>query len=386
MSTTSWAKLRFFPSAEASDLARTLSDWRAEAPEAGVFAWLAGPDDTLLSPLQAAARAADVPLFGARFPLLLRSGAFVDSGVWLCRADTMPVTGMSAIDPAAPQLAADAIADAVERHLPPADDADAPSPTLWLVFDGAVGNIGRILDALYLRLGTAVRYAGVNAGLESFEPSPCLFDASRTLTGGVAWALLPEHDHTTLLHDYQASRGAHLATTATGNRVEAVDFRPAFDFYRERVHEVHGVDLDADNFYRHAASFPLAIQLANGQIVVRMPIALEPDGAIRCSADVPENALLVVAEVSAGGSRAFARRLVERLRAGRDDHPGLVFYCAGRRLRIGKAMDDDLHALRDALGHDLAGALSLGEIGSVEAGGYPMLHNGALVTLDWSAR
>ena len=61
----------------------------------------------------------------------------------------------------------------------------------------------------------------------------------------------------------------------------------------------------------------------------------------------------------------------------------LLFYCAGRRMRLGAASDADLRALLETAGalEAAGGAVSLGEIGSLEGSAYPGFHNGALVCL-----
>ena len=64
----------------------------------------------------------------------------------------------------------------------------------------------------------------------------------------------------------------------------------------------------------------------------------------------------------------------------------LTFYCAGRRLHLGRdAAANELRSLsaRMAGGRQL-GALSLGEIGSLRVAGYPMFHNATLVCRPWA--
>ncbi len=64
----------------------------------------------------------------------------------------------------------------------------------------------------------------------------------------------------------------------------------------------------------------------------------------------------------------------------------LLFYCAGRRLHFGvPAAEAEILDLQERCGAKLvAGALSLGEIGTASLGGYPLFHNATLVTALWS--
>ncbi len=62
----------------------------------------------------------------------------------------------------------------------------------------------------------------------------------------------------------------------------------------------------------------------------------------------------------------------------------LLFYCTGRRMHLGPGAQKELMALNELSGSaNLAGALSLGEIGSSKRGGYLLFHNAAIVLSKW---
>jgi hypothetical protein len=69
--------------------------------------------------------------------------------------------------------------------------APAEKPTLFMIFDGMVPNIASVVDGIYLALANRVEYAGVNAGSETFQPMPCLFDGERVVGDGLLGLLLP---------------------------------------------------------------------------------------------------------------------------------------------------------------------------------------------------
>ena len=62
----------------------------------------------------------------------------------------------------------------------------------------------------------------------------------------------------------------------------------------------------------------------------------------------------------------------------------LTFYCAGRRMHLGEDSRQELSDLIEQSGAaQLAGALSLGEIGTTGDWDYPMFHNATLVCTPW---
>lgn len=373
---------RFFEALEPAALRGVLDAWRGSHPRCAVLALLPETAAADVAALQEACRSAGVPLLGGLFPRLIHEGSFVSRGAWLLRFDEAPSHGLvdGLQDGAA--VAAGRLAASVASALP----QGVPSGTLFLLCDAASPDLGGVLDGFARELGPTVRHLGVLAGSESFRPMPCLFDERRLVGAAALWFLLPARQRALLVHDYQAPAGVGVATSASGNRVVSVDGRPAFEFYRERLLEQHGVALTRENFYRHAVEFPLGVELEGGALLVRMPVALEDDGAIRCGGPVPERAVLVVCQAPPPRFGEAGRALAERLGEAGVTSPFLLFYCAGRRLRLGSESEADLRALLGVTGAAAAGAISLGELGSAALDPAPLFHNGALVCMGWDPR
>ena len=85
--------------------------------------------------------------------------------------------------------------------------------------------------------------------------------------------------------------------------------------------------------------------------------------------------------------RGALQKLLDGLARGQGSlagQPLLAFYCAGRRMHMGDLAREELAGLTELSGcSELAGALSLGEIGSAHAWEYPLFHNAALVCMPW---
>lgn len=257
-------------------------------------------------------------------------------------------------------------------------------PTLFMVLDAMLPCIGTLLDDLYLELADSVRYAGINAGSETFTSIPALFDENRDVEGGMLVFLLPSAD-TVLEHGYKEPETLVSATATENNHIMEIDWRPAFDVYSERIREQFGVDITRENFYQHAVHFPFGIQRAEGEVLVRIPVALQDDGSLFCVGEIPEQAVLTLLNAPQVGEFQTAEKLAGSL----CKSTGLcfTFYCAGRLMHLGKdAAVDELRVIAQHIApRSMAGALSLGEIGSSHQGGYPLFHNGTLVAIELSA-
>ncbi len=366
-----------------------LAAWQTEQPKLGVLVLLPEAEREAVTRIQHVFARRRVPLAGAVFPALTEAGAFRTRGAWLLRFDEMPYV---ALYPDLPReegkipAALDAITADLKSHLGEGRDV-----TLFLLFDAMVPNIATLLDELYLRLANRVHYMGANAGSESFKPMPCLFDGSRTMQDGVLAMLLQPHRGTVLEHGYRAPEQMLTATSTEGNRILQIDWRPAFEVYREIARAQYCIEIDQQNFYQYAVHFPFGIVRANGMILVRIPVALEKDGSLFCIGEVPPNALLTLLKAPDVDSAHTIETLTEGLEglgapvAGKEL---LLFYCAGRRLHLGvEAAEHELRLLAERTrARWIAGALSLGEIGSSSQWEYPQFQNATLVASYWGQR
>ncbi len=378
------AGMRLFETVEEGQITALLNEWKSEHPQMGVLALAAEADrETSVPALQRLFVREKVPLVGAVFPALLSDQQFFKQGVLLARFDVMPFASL--YDPLGyPDQSSDVVGRMAQEI---ADRVDRPREyALFMIFDQLVVNIATILDNLYLKLSDRVRYMGVNAGSETFQPIPCLFDRSRVVQYGALVMLLPHHPGAVTEHCYHAPERMISATSTEGSRIITIDWRPAFEVYQEVVKEEYGVQINGENFYQYAVHFPFGIVRAGGEIVVRIPVVLQKDGSLFCVGEVPPNAVLTLLRAPEVDSTQTVQQLVQGLHNLHGDLSGtdiLTFYCAGRRMHLGDRAQDELVQLGKKAGTRIAGALSLGEIGHSMQWGYPLFHNGALLCCRW---
>jgi len=376
----------YFTSVSSNELATALIEWRKASPGVGVLALLpeAGKDSVPL--LQSLCEQHGVALAGGIFPALIKNGEFVNQGVWLLPLATMPYVALhenlQAGAEGAAQVALE-IAGDLRTYL---NGVQVPA-TLFMLFDSLVPNISTILDELYLQLANRVHYAGANAGSETFQPMPCLFDGKRSIQNGVLVMLLNPHHGAILEHGYCVPPQTMTATSTEGNRIVQIDWRPAFEVYRELVKSRFEVEITRENFYQYGVHFPFGIVRANHSVVVRIPVALGEDGSLFCIGEVAPYAVLALLDAPPVDSTHTLDALTKGLAGigGSVQRDVLLFYCAGRRLHLGiAAASAELETFMQRTGAaQVSGALSLGEIGGAAQWDYPLFHNATLVASLW---
>ncbi|OSM06776.1 FIST C-terminal domain-containing protein [Magnetofaba australis] len=346
----------------------------------GVLALLPEAETAAIPALQQACSARGLALAGGVFPALVEDAGFSQQGAWLLGFCAMPPFVL--LDPAdAPNGSLDrGIAEFVAAHI----DNGSTTPLLFMLFDALLPDLCPVLRNLSERLerdDLDVLYAGCNVGSESFTPLPCLFDDQRTIQGGALVLLAPQAaGEIAVEHGCIAPMRLSTVTRSDNNRVIELDEEPAFDVYQRILKTDYAMEMDRDSFYQQAVHYPLMLMQKGVSPSIRIPVALDEDGALICVGEVPEGTLtaLIQAPGTLEGSHC-----VERLGAslkGRVQGRLLTFYCAGRRLQFGvEAAQEELRMLAHQVGaHQVAGALSLGEI-ATDINDEPAFHSAVIL-------
>ncbi|MCK5640113.1 MAG: FIST C-terminal domain-containing protein [Gammaproteobacteria bacterium] len=372
------ASTQLFATFDEQAISTQLEAWQQQYPDVGILAFFPENEKEHIPALQKLCIDKSISLVGAVFPCLLSSEGFHQNGLLLTRFIQMPpytLFGNLSNTGGKSTTQMDKFTSAIQKQLTGRENA-----TLFLCFDAMVPNIASILAHMYLRLADRVYYTGVNAGSESFTPMPCLFDNEKILEDAVLAIVLDKQTKQTLRHGYRAPEKMLVATSTEGNRIDTIEWRPAFEIYQQHVKKLYKLDINKDNFYQYAVHFPFGIIRADEKVLVRIPVALQDDGSLLCVGEVPANSVLTLLEAPSPESSHTAEAIAGDLACEKNEDI-LTFYCAGRRMHFGeKEAINELTVIKSLTNpNNVVGALSLGEIGSSGKGGYPLFHNAAIV-------
>ena len=381
---------RYFESVEAPELLEWLYAWAHAHPRAGGLVLLAEADRGSLSAVQDRFRHAGLKVVGGVFPELIVGAQTRRHGLNVLLLPDMPsrwiAEGLGSEHEPEPMQGG--APSPFEEMLEGIARAVAGSPggrehALLLLCDAVLPNTATLLERLFARLADSLRYLGANAGSESFHPIAAIFDEDRAYEGAVLGLLLEEHSGAVLAHGYQRPDALVPATATAGNRIASIDWRPAFDVYRELAHQEHGLEITSENFYDFAVHYPIGIIRPDGEILVRIPVHLGDDGSLVCAGEIPESSVLTLLRAAESDSIQTVQAIAEGLKTA-PAGDALTFYCAGRRRHMGSEAGVELRNLGDRLRpRPVHGALSLGEIGSTPRSPYPLFHNAAVLCAPW---
>lgn len=263
------------------------------------------------------------------------------------------------------------------------DDASlATAQSNLLVFaDALSGGMEDFIERLYQHVGSGPKVLGGGAGYLDFFPRPCLFSNRGFLRDAAIVAALPASLNTAAGHGWEIIEGPYVVTESNGHDIISINYRPAFELYRETVQKISGRELNQQNFFEVAMHHPFGIAGLNGELLVRDPIS-STDNRVSCVGNVPQNAAVYILK---GDATALIEAAESTTRAALEDQPlpgssALLFDCISRQLYLGERVDEELQHIESRLPQDMeiAGAFTLGEIAN-RGGGPIQLMNKSLV-------
>lgn len=251
--------------------------------------------------------------------------------------------------------------------------------------DALTGNAADVVRGAAAEAGSGILWAGGGAGDNLRFLQTAQYARGRAFRDHVVVIAMdfPRPAGAGIRHGWRPYGAPTMVTRADGATAIELEFESAFDVYRRAV-EAQGDRVTEESFARFAMSHPLGIPQADGEHVIRDPLAVEADGSLRCVAEVPEGTLVRVME---GDENALLAAALEAARSARAAVPGeiagaLVFDCVSRSLMLGDEVGRELAAFQEGLGAGvpLMGCLTFGEVGAFGAG-VPQFHNKTAVLL-----
>ncbi len=301
-------------------------------------------------------QALPVPVFGGIFPEIIANNTRLQRGSIVC---ALPV----AVDVHYIEHLSQAGEDYFLQTQPLIPHVP-PQATLLTLVDGLSTRISSLLDGLYEALGDSCKYLGGGAGSLSFQQKPCLFSNQGLRQDCAQITILSCPVSIGIKHGWHKFAGPFFVTGAYDNVITTLDYRPAFEVYREIVEADLGKRFTADNFFDLAKGYPFGLERIKGDVVVRDPV-FQKEQALVCVGEVPANHIIYILKGEPNNLIYAAHQCVSHAAShAASQQVALLFDCISRTLFLEKHFATELEHIHCGLPESLPllGALSLGEI------------------------
>jgi hypothetical protein len=252
------------------------------------------------------------------------------------------------------------IADEPDRH-----------QTAFILVDGLASGITSFLSEIFRQIGTSIPIIGAGTGSISLERSPSVFTADGCIRAGAVVAFVDLRSRLEVRHGWEYLTGPLVATKTRNNQLVELNWRSAFEVYRQALALHAGAAITRESFFDVAKAHPFGMIREESEYIVRDPIAVDEDGVITCVGEIPENTVLSILKGDRRSLIDAAASAAAACSGGTDAEHRLCFVidCISRVLFLDDAFPAELEAISGAVnslrkGAVLVGVLSLGEIAS----------------------
>ena len=258
--------------------------------------------------------------------------------------------------------------------------------TLFTLIDGLTSNVSTYLQKLYHHYGNAVKYLGAGAGSLSFVQQPCIFSNDGIFQDAAIICPVNLKVSLGVKHGWGKLEGPIVATRTEKNIIQELNWKNAFEVYKEVAEKDAGVTFNDKNFFDIAKCYPFGIFRENREDLVRDPISVDKNGSLMCVGEVPENTVLYILKGKNEALIQSAKMAIESSIAHLTEpiQHTIIIDCISRTLFLEEEFSKELEAISEAMPDSdekeslPQGVLSLGEISS-SGGGYLEFYNKTLV-------
>ena len=166
--------------------------------------------------------------------------------------------------------------------------------TMFIFMDGLAKKIENLLDSLFVSFGLEFNYIGGGAGSLSFTQKPCIITNDGVLQDAVIIAGFKRESGVAVKHGWTSVSRSVKVTSVVDNEIKELDYKPAFDVYRDIIFNYSGVKVDHDDVFKSARLYPFGINKIDSEKVVRGPIFVSPDNGLICVGEVQKGCFIEV--------------------------------------------------------------------------------------------
>ena len=241
--------------------------------------------------------------------------------------------------------------------------------SLIVFVDGLYPQVEDILERVYFNYGS-ISYIGGGAGSLTLKEIDCLFDNRGFFKKGCLFANLKKKIKLAVRHGWSDTGTTFIATKTNGRVIVELDWKPAFEVYKEHL-EKRGENISEENFFEVAKAYPFGVSKIEGEHIIRDPLSTK-NGTILCAGKVRQNSVLSLMKGDKDKLIEAARKCSETVESDRV----FVADCVSRVLYLG----DDFKKELKAIDRECFGPLTIGEVASSES--FIEFHNKTIVVGD----
>ncbi len=263
---------------------KLINDATANENTRGIFILSCDKNDYAPEVIKKIVQDVKTPVFGGIFPEIIYGKEKLDTGVVIVSLSKKPTVAVI-------ERLSHPDADferQIEEQLSDATDFK----TIFVFVDGMSNQISLLINEVFNKFGPNYNYMGGGAGSLSYKQKPCLFTNQGLVKDSAVIALMNIQSGIGVSHGWKTIAGPYKVTKATKNIIMELNWKPAFELYRDIIRIHSGKTITRDNFFEISKLYPLGLKKASADKIVREPLMLDENGSLVCIGDVPRDSFI----------------------------------------------------------------------------------------------
>jgi len=236
---------------------------------------------------------------------------------------------------------------------------------LVVFVDGLSSNIDMFLEKLYEATSLKTNIIGAGAGKMTLKQDDVLFTKDKIIKDGALILMSSWNFSISAKHGWQKIAGPFIANDVDKNILNSLDYRDAFELYKEIVESDSKLIFNKDNFFDIAKSYPLGISKLSDEVLVRDPIAIRSNSLVLVG-DMDKNSVVYILKGKKESLIKSAELAAKEAVSAKKNINGIfIVDCISRVLFLEDEFTKELKVIKDSMDKDeleMFGVLSLGEI------------------------
>lgn len=295
-----------------------------------------------------------IPIFGAIFPQIIYARKNLSKGNIIVglneSVNPLIIENLSSKD------------EQIESEIEDNFSLDDSIDTMFVFVDGFSSTIATLIDELFNYFGLEHNYIGGGAGSLTFIQKPCIYTNKGLLQDAAVIVATNIKSGIGVKHGWKEISGPFQITKSNKNIIEELDYKPAFEVYKEVIQTNSTNRFNENNFFDIAKGYPFGISKIGSEKVVRDPIRTQ-NGSLVCVGELHEGDYV---DILKGEKSSLINATKDAYIIAKDSYKGenmqITFFidCISRVLFLEDDFKDELNTIPDDF--LTIGALTLGEI------------------------
>lgn len=235
--------------------------------------------------------------------------------------------------------------------------------SLFIFADALSKNKNGFIQSVFNFFGINTTYLGGGAGSLSFYKTPCIITNTGIYQDAAVIGWTDKKIALGAAHGWGPITNPMKVTHASGNLLKQINWKPAFEVYKEIVENHSGREFNESNFFQIAKSYPLGVSKIDGEQIVRDPI-MRKEGSLLIIDAIEEGEYISVLHGDIDSLLAGAKKAKEFALSKQDNSMNLsrIFCidCISRALFMQSDFNKELEIIAENT--EVNGILSIGEI------------------------